>query len=737
MVASVFDNQMDFIRLAYGLALVLLASVCVPLLRNAAGMPWKWLCLFGITYGLRQWCALFAISMGHVPTLEYARIVLTALSLAMLVEFARAGTVCVNGRGPGRWILAPLGCAAAFGCFAGLSGVDACVRHVLGPTGGLWSAHVLWRHRQVHHPRSKALLVAAAGTAVYGLLVGTMVRPAPFLPGSVINQEAFLATTGMPVHLISLAVVLSIAVAVHYHYQSYHPPAPACAVPRQFGGFHLALSLTLTLSVGGATTNRVGRIANDDARRELLDHTRLAAVAIDPENLRQLTATKNDIDTRPWRAVREQLGRIAAADPWLGHPRTLLLRDGRIFCSCDPAPENSPHCNRPGRPCEFISPQFPEVFQTGQAITVGPYTGRRGTVISSLVPIGRPNDGSAQHALAVDVDAATWQRLVAGRRLAPLAVTLVVCLLLIGFFVIHQVSVESAIRELTDRRAAEEFRQRAERDLRTIFDNVHDAILVHDVEGRLLDFNDRMLRLYGVSREEAATLSIADDYSSPDNPVSRLPEIWRRVFEGQPQEFEWIARRPHDGHCFPVEMSLRKIELADREVILANVRDITHRKVAEQSLRESEERLNLALSGADLGLWDWNVQTGEMHFDERWAGMLGYSPDELEPYVHTWKDLIHPDDAPAVTEALRAHFEARTPTYEIEYRLRNKSGEWLWILARGRVMIRSRSGKPLRMTGTHLNITSRREAEYELQKARTAADAATSEAGVATGAGRE
>jgi signal transduction histidine kinase len=92
--------------------------------------------------------------------------------------------------------------------------------------------------------------------------------------------------------------------------------------------------------------------------------------------------------------------------------------------------------------------------------------------------------------------------------------------------------------------------------------------------------------------------------------------------------------------------------------------------------------------------------------------------------VHSWQNLIHPDDASRVAEAFRAHFEARTSLYEAEYRLKASSGDWIWVHARGRVVVRSRSGKPLRMTGTHLDITWRKKAEAEAQEAEDAADQA-------------
>ena len=131
-------------------------------------------------------------------------------------------------------------------------------------------------------------------------------------------------------------------------------------------------------------------------------------------------------------------------------------------------------------------------------------------------------------------------------------------------------------------------------------------------------------------------------------------------------------------------------------------------------LRESQQRLDLALSGAGLGSWDWDLQTRAAVFDQRWAEMLGFFSEEIEPHVSGWESLIHPDDKPRVMEILHEHLEGRSPLFEAEYRLQAKSGEWVWILTRGRVVERDVDGKPLRAAGTNLNITERKRAEQEL-----------------------
>ncbi len=143
--------------------------------------------------------------------------------------------------------------------------------------------------------------------------------------------------------------------------------------------------------------------------------------------------------------------------------------------------------------------------------------------------------------------------------------------------------------------------------------------------------------------------------------------------------------------------------------------EMFERRKAEEALRESQQRLDLALSGAGLGSWDWDLETRMAFFDQRWAEMLGFFPEEIEPHVSGWERLIHVEDKPRVMEILQEHLEGRRPLFEAEYRLQDKSGEWQWILTRGRVVERDRGGKPLRAAGTNLNITDRKRAEQALR----------------------
>lgn len=153
----------------------------------------------------------------------------------------------------------------------------------------------------------------------------------------------------------------------------------------------------------------------------------------------------------------------------------------------------------------------------------------------------------------------------------------------------------------------------------------------------------------------------------------------------------------------------------DIQLFALIIEDITERKHAEETLRESEERLRLALEGANQGLFDMNLRTGEAVVSAVYVSMLGYEPGEVTPSADWWQKQVHPDDLETATQVLGDCMEGRCLEYRMEYRLRHKSGEWRWILSLGRVVETDGEGRPLRLLGTHTDITERRRAEEALR----------------------
>ncbi|HEY9690078.1 MAG TPA: PAS domain-containing protein, partial [Coleofasciculaceae cyanobacterium] len=151
-------------------------------------------------------------------------------------------------------------------------------------------------------------------------------------------------------------------------------------------------------------------------------------------------------------------------------------------------------------------------------------------------------------------------------------------------------------------------------------------------------------------------------------------------------------------------------ETIRREIRESRIRVQHQQAIAE--LHSTQERLQLAIEGSGIGLWDWWIETGTITLNNRWAEMIGYSLQELEPVgLEVWQRYAHPQDWQRSMTLLEAHFQQKLPLYECELRMRHKAGHWVWVLARGRVVERDRAGRPRRITGTHLDITDRKEYE--------------------------
>ena len=130
---------------------------------------------------------------------------------------------------------------------------------------------------------------------------------------------------------------------------------------------------------------------------------------------------------------------------------------------------------------------------------------------------------------------------------------------------------------------------------------------------------------------------------------------------------------------------------------------------------DSHELLALVINATGVGIWDWQVQTGELTFNKRWAEIIGYNVDELQPIqFETWSTNLHPDDLAKAKSLLEQHFNGELDFYDIEARMKHKSGHYVWVQASGQLIERDEDGKPKRMIGTHLDITERKNAEEQM-----------------------
>ncbi|MFB2839387.1 diguanylate cyclase domain-containing protein [Floridanema evergladense] len=259
-------------------------------------------------------------------------------------------------------------------------------------------------------------------------------------------------------------------------------------------------------------------------------------------------------------------------------------------------------------------------------------------------------------------------------------------------------------------------RKQLEKSLRLTdfsFESLSLSVTWFDKNGKVLRLNQAACRSLGYSRTELESMSVYDfdpDWSQ---------ELWSKAWQvlKKRQSITFISRHQRkDGQIFPVEISANYIKFNDEEYVFAFAEDISDRIEAEAALRESEVRWQYALEGNGDGVWDWNIQTKELFSSGRWKEMLGFAGDEIGNKINDWEILVHPDDIKQIYQELEKHFCGATEQFTNEYRLQCKDGTYKWILARGKVIERTKNGVPLRMIGTNTDITERKLMEETLKQ---------------------
>ncbi|MDD5181008.1 MAG: PAS domain S-box protein [Gallionellaceae bacterium] len=244
----------------------------------------------------------------------------------------------------------------------------------------------------------------------------------------------------------------------------------------------------------------------------------------------------------------------------------------------------------------------------------------------------------------------------------------------------------------------------------TLLRTASDGIYIFDIAGKVLQVNDAFCRMLGYTQEELLTMNVTQWNAQwpAEELLARIAALGsgNRVFETR------HCRR--DGSIIDVEISASRVEIDGRQLVYNSVRDITERKKTEHALRDSEERWKFALEGAGDGVWDWNLQTGKIVYSKRYKEILGFPEDESWDSLDDWKNHVNPEDMQQAMVSLEAYLDGMAATYNVEYRMLCRGGGWKWILSRGKVVSRDAGGRPLRMIGTHTDITGQKQASEAL-----------------------
>ena len=511
-----------------------------------------------------------------------------------------------------------------------------------------------------------------------------------------------------------------------------------------------ALVVTLVFMVWWTT-----QWADRQMRGHLLQQARLVMQMISPDHVKALAGNEADLTSSAYVNLKQQLSHARQAN---GSCRFIYLMGRtadpsaaggprqKLFFFVDSEPSDSKDYSPPGQVYHEATPEEWRVFNTQSEAVEGPSSDRWGTWVSAFVPLKDPDRGNLVAVLGMDVDACSWKRDVALYAALPAGLTLV---LLAGLF-----SVLYVLLRRSDRRVAAQqaLLRKSEEQLKFAMEGANDGIWEIDLRTQAVALSPRGYEMLGYERagdfaretptweqlvhpdDLPATQQAMQEHLSGREPFFHCEHRLRR----RSGEYLWVLARgkvsERDAQDRPVRMTGTHTDIASRKQaerqmqeaqvetarLLAQAqhsRQILLRVLADQKKKDEalkEERLRLAsiIQGTNVGTWEWNVQTGGLVINSRWAEMVGYSLEELAPISYdTWIKLVHPDDLKASNELLERHIRGELDAYSCECRMRHKDDRWVWVLDCGRLSSRTADGQPLLVSGMHQDITARKQAE--------------------------
>ncbi len=261
------------------------------------------------------------------------------------------------------------------------------------------------------------------------------------------------------------------------------------------------------------------------------------------------------------------------------------------------------------------------------------------------------------------------------------------------------------IRDVTDKVALKKALELSEEKFRIIIEQSPESIVFTDTEGTIEYVNPAFCSLTGY---EAGELKGRNPriLKSGRTPKSTYEDLWHTITLGRIWK-GFFTNMKKDGSVYEESAVISPIRGDDGFVIgfVGIKRDLSKEKHLEKELAFQKRRLENIIFGSDAGTWEWEINTGLQSVNDKWCEKIGYTQDELSPVtIDTWRRLIHPDDVEKAVTAMDEYLSGKRDYYESEFRMKHKTGKWIWILSRGRIVERDEEGKPVIMAGTHTNI---------------------------------
>ena len=704
MLAPFFQGQRDFIFFVYGLAFLLLSALCLALHHQVAPrLPWLWLGLFGLIHGVNAWQELLAVSVGDSSAFTAIRLGVMAASFLCLIEFGRSGWHQLGGRALSRWLYVPLLAASALGALAGPSGLNAASRYVLGLIGGSWSVLTLFRASKIETVARRSLQLTAGLMAVYAFTIGVIVPQAAFFPASMIHEAAFYIWTGIPVELIRGALAVIICLALWTYYQSVQSQVRLAA--GQFAkaayGLQIALVLAIVVLAGWLFTDSLGKAEAQQVSDDVLNQTKVAAAAIRPESIQRLSLTPADTTQAYFQRLQQQLSDIQYSDANIQRVYVLSGKADSLKYAVD-STQRLP----PGTILTSPPSVLNEVLATGRAVTIGPYTSDDGIVLTGFAAMRDPVTQQIIAALGLDYAAYNWQTQIAGYRLLPIGITLLIAVLFIAFFVVRDQMWATLQRNAAREAQLIEAQQVAQLGSWTL-----------NLATNQFTWSATMFTITGFDpHRPAPTYTEFQSALHPDDAtkLNAILESVKGASADADADAEWEYRfiQPDGTTRYLVSrFAAQRTPGGKVNQIAGTTQDITERKQAEEQLRQ----LSRAVDQSPVSIVITDSKGAITYVNPKFSQITGYSLEEAigqNPRILK-SDHTSPEEYAELWQTISAG-----QTWRGEFHNKKKNGELYWELA-SISPIMDEHGRVTYYLAVKEDITERKQVEEAIQRERS------------------
>ncbi|HCE46086.1 MAG TPA: hypothetical protein DET40_21285 [Lentisphaeria bacterium] len=583
-------NHLDYIFFFYGLSFIILAVIsCLLHKKKNTLVPWDMLALFGFLHGINEWVEMISLPLGEIPGFNYIKIAVLLVSFVFLFEFGRAGLKrfypSLFGGLNIIWQYGLLLAVIFILNAGGLKNYDICVRYAFGLTGGLLAAFLMFKVFLVEKNSRYYFLVAAIVLGAYALATGIVVPADQFYPARYLNYATFAQYALFPIQVLRAALIVMLSIIFWEYYCFSKKVLHNELIEIKFGyGKWLTVAIIAVLLCGWLLTSVISQNFDAGQRDELKTNVSAIAAGIDLNKLKRLKDAPTDMELPEYKVIRSHMQAFEGTMKGIRWLYLMKIKNGKTIFTIDSSPETEKDFTPPGVEWKTGENDGPPkelfaVFKNGEAAVSGPYKDEWGYWISAFVPIMDTETRKVHSVLGCDIEKTKWDQMLYLTRLQPIIITLLICIILIIAFLLHQSSLEASV-----------IISESENKYRSLFDSSSDSIFILGMDGRFLEVNKVASSRLGYSHEELLKMCMRDIDSAefeefiPDR-IMQIKNEGHAVFES--------SCLTKDKLLVPVEINASMIEYLGKPAVICIVRDISDRKKIEGILKDSELKYRL------------------------------------------------------------------------------------------------------------------------------------------------